>query len=196
MKTSKMSRRRFLGLVGGGASAVGAVALMPSSAFGVGTSQKTGSTSSATPVSTVPSVVGQVSSVDPPNITIISSDGSSTLVQVQPNAVLGRDLQVSLGDFLPGDRVCARGEWSGPILLGSSIMTIYQPVTFSIIARNGSQLDTTAGSLVLTDNTLAFSGSGAAPTPIAAYGAGDQCAALVRSQGGTQARAVMRITAA
>lgn len=101
----------------------------------------------------------------------------------------------SLSDFQVGDRLIAYVSVESGELLASSVEPVYTGISARVISRAGDALETSSGSVLLTDATLYHRASdGASPTALgdlpaaaraAAFASGDQIGATCRVEPGS-----------
>jgi hypothetical protein len=107
-------------------------------------------------------------------------------VELSPAAELVRDGPVALSDFVVGDEVAVRGEFSATGSFdASSLQAFYRVVAAEVADRKGDTLQTSVGDLQLPSDAQAQGGTGAGlditAEPLDALGEGDHVVALGRN---------------
>jgi hypothetical protein len=107
-------------------------------------------------------------------------------VDLRPDAELVRDGPVALSDFVVGDEVAVRGEFTATgSFTASSLHAFYRVVDAEVADRQGTTLQTSAGDLQLGPDSQAQGGTGAGQDltaePLGALGEGDHVVALGRN---------------
>jgi len=157
-RSGVMGRRKLL-LAGAGAAAAAASGslLSPAGALGDGVSDLYGASVNGTLKAVLDErtvVIGNYHlSVDWEARGMPAQAGSEVTVSVADGAVLYRDSVCALSDFEPGDSVIAfvRGEGEG--LVADALESTYVTVEGVVSSRSGNRLSTSAGSVVLVDET-------------------------------------------
>lgn len=124
-------------------------------------------------------VVGSVVEVDGSAVLVRTGDGD-VWVDVPEGAEISRDGTTDLASFVAGDEVSAVGEWSVDRFLAASFSSLYRPLEGDVTGRDGNRLETTAGEIVLTEETRQHEGPymrGKRPEDV---GPGDFVAATAR----------------
>ncbi len=124
-------------------------------------------------------VVGSVVEVDSSSVLVRTGSGE-VWVDVAEGAEISKDGATDLASFVAGDEVSAAGEWSVDRFLASSFSSLYRPLEGDVTSRDGNRLETTAGEIVLTDQTREHEGPymhGKRPSDV---GPGDHVAATAR----------------
>lgn len=124
-------------------------------------------------------VVGSVVEVDSSSVLVRTGDGE-VWVDVPEGAEVSKDGATELASFVAGDEVSAVGEWSVDRFLASSFSSLYRPLEGDVTSRDGNRLETTAGQILLTEETREHEGPymrGKRPEDV---GPGDRVAATGR----------------
>lgn len=125
-------------------------------------------------------VVGTVSSVDEPDRMAVQTAQGPVGILISQGASLWRDHPASITAFVPGDEVVAEGDWSNGQFAATYMVSLYRLLEAVIVGREDSHLDTTAGVVQLTDDSLPQGGSMLESIPLPELGAGESIVVLGR----------------
>jgi hypothetical protein len=99
--------------------------------------------------------------VDPPPDGSTLPSGDEVVVEVAKDAELCRTAPASLGDFREGDKLIAYVGWSGGTLVASSVSPLYDSIEATVESVQGDRLETTSGTVVVTQHTTSGMGNAA-----------------------------------
>lgn len=112
-----------------------------------------------------PSVTGTLQQVESPDRLVFGEfqldlaaqpelvDGA-LVVGVTPETILYRGSKVELQAFQPGDKLIAYVKETGDGLVAIAVEPTYESVEATVVAKEGTTLDTTGGTVVVDDDTI------------------------------------------
>jgi hypothetical protein len=121
---------------------------------------------------------GDIISTGPRSLVIRPVDSAPVTVDVAPNANISKEGLVPLSSYGPGDEVVVLGDRHGNHFTAVGVAAVFRMKEVTLYSREGRDLHTSDGRIVLTPNTEArggvWAGAPAQRRPLADLKAGDE----------------------